>query len=57
MGLLYIGGNALLGAATSVGTVYAMLRYISVVQQGYMALSEGVARFYASYGECVGGKG
>ena len=48
--LLYLGGSSLLSGAVSVGSVYAMLRYVAVVQQGYVALSEGVARFFASYG-------
>ena len=49
--LLYIGGTSLLTGTVSVGTVYALIRYTAVVEQGYTALSEGVARFFASYGE------
>ena len=37
----------------SVGTVFALLRYTAVVEQGWSALSEGVARFFASYGALV----
>lgn len=47
----------MLAGRADVGIVYAMLRYIAVVEQGYMGVSEGVARFFASYGEAsaVGG--
>lgn len=47
---MYIGGSSLLSQAVSVGTVYALIRYTAVVEQGYTALSEAVARFFASYG-------
>lgn len=39
-----------MAGAASVGTVFALLRYTAVVEQGWAALSEGVARFFASYG-------
>ncbi|GAB4823367.1 hypothetical protein N2152v2_010413 [Parachlorella kessleri] len=48
--LLYLGGTSLLDATIDIGTVYAMLRYVAVVEQGYVALSEAVARYFASYG-------
>lgn len=48
--LLYIGGDQLLNGAIEVGSLYAMLRYTGVVEQGLTALSEAVARFFASYG-------
>eukprot|EP00887_Chlorella_sp_A99_P001133 scaffold14.g1133.t1 len=50
VGILEIGGSALLQGATTVGTVYALVRYTAVVESGYVAISEAVARFYASYG-------
>ncbi|EFN57342.1 hypothetical protein CHLNCDRAFT_57175 [Chlorella variabilis] len=50
VGLMYIGGSHVLAGTLSVGALYAMLRYTAVVESGYTALSEGVARFYASYG-------
>ena len=50
VGLMYIGGTHVLTGTLSVGALYAMLRYTAIVEQGYTALSEGVARFYASYG-------
>jgi hypothetical protein len=49
--LLYIGGNGLLNGLLEVGPVYAMMRYTGVVETGFMAISEAVARFFATYGE------
>lgn len=54
VGLMYIGGSHVLAGTLSVGALYAMLRYTAVVESGYTALSEGVARFYASYGALDG---
>ena len=51
MALLYIGGDGLLNGVLQVGPVYAMMRYTGVVETGFIAISEAVVRFFATYGE------
>ena len=55
--LLWIGGSALFSDLTTVGTLFALLRYVAWLQEGVTQTSNAYARIMAGMGGCCWGWG
>lgn len=53
-GVLWAGSHALFGGVTSVGALFALLRYLAWLQRGVKQCSDAYARLMASAGALSG---